>query len=279
MSSIGNGGEDTPAICAPLRSRQSYYMLNDFNHHHHHAVLAGNSWRYSSTHRVAVVKRDTWEYIWGRCRLAQKQLAATSHDASAMRTLVLAPVCDLFSQVCAWGAGLVGEVATEVEFQWVRMFWLQVCPVCVSCFHSRLTRPHILLLLLLLLLQGSRHADSHSGYWLPRIKQLTEAWKQFEVNAAECMQHLKRGAKAANAVTAPPLRCYDMMVYLLDDRQEKRREFSRREGHITYRKLPADCRPVQPVAPWFRTPTEPLPEDLTVPIAAVKKWKARRSAL
>ena len=41
----------------------TYYMARDFNANHHHAVLAGNTRRFSSTHRVAVVARDTFEYI------------------------------------------------------------------------------------------------------------------------------------------------------------------------------------------------------------------------
>jgi alpha-ketoglutarate-dependent dioxygenase FTO len=55
--------EATPALRLPLRTRETYYMLADFNAHHHHAVLAGASERYSSTHRVAVTDRDTWRYI------------------------------------------------------------------------------------------------------------------------------------------------------------------------------------------------------------------------
>jgi alpha-ketoglutarate-dependent dioxygenase FTO len=49
-------------------------MMRDFNAHHHHAVLTGNTRRFSSTHRVAVMARDTFEYIKGRCEAALKLL-------------------------------------------------------------------------------------------------------------------------------------------------------------------------------------------------------------
>ena len=61
-------------------------MLNDFNHHHHHAVIAGNTWRYSSTHRVAVVKRDTWDYIRERCELALAVNGDAPTNPKHMRT-------------------------------------------------------------------------------------------------------------------------------------------------------------------------------------------------
>lgn len=83
------------------------HRLNDFNHHHHHCVMTGDAARYSSTHRVAVQVKDTWKYIAKRTAealgLVQQALRL---DAAALRA--------------------VGETAGEVEFQWLRMFWLQV---------------------------------------------------------------------------------------------------------------------------------------------------------
>eukprot|EP00873_Tetraselmis_striata_P039668 jgi/Tetstr1/459932/TSEL_005271.t1 len=100
--------EATPALRVPLRTRETYYMLGDFNHHHHHAVLAGASDRYSSTHRVAVTGRDTWGYIKARCQAALGVVAAAG-----------GPV------VAADGLRAVGEALLEVELQWLRMFWMQ----------------------------------------------------------------------------------------------------------------------------------------------------------
>ena len=59
-----------------LPSRATYYMLRDFNAHHHHAVLAGDTRRYSSTHRVAVVDKDTFDHIRRVCVSAVRSLRA-----------------------------------------------------------------------------------------------------------------------------------------------------------------------------------------------------------
>merc|ERR1711991_602452 len=55
--------DKTPALVVPLKNRDTYFMLDDFNHHHQHAVITGSSWRYSCTMRVAITKKDTWQYI------------------------------------------------------------------------------------------------------------------------------------------------------------------------------------------------------------------------
>jgi len=102
----------TPALRVPLRTRDTYYMLNDFNHHHHHAVLAGRSKRYSSTHRVAVTAKDTWAYIRGRCQKALAVVRGTEGGAGK-------------AVVGSNDLRTVGEVHIEVELQWLRMFWIQ----------------------------------------------------------------------------------------------------------------------------------------------------------
>jgi FTO catalytic domain len=56
-----------PAVAVALPSGSAYYLLDDFNHHHQHAVLAGDSLRYASTHRVAKEEGHTLQYLRGRC--------------------------------------------------------------------------------------------------------------------------------------------------------------------------------------------------------------------
>ncbi|CAN0501252.1 unnamed protein product [Ectocarpus sp. 12 AP-2014] len=55
-----------PAVAVALPSRSAYFLLDDFNHHHQHAVLAGQSHRWSSTHRVAKKQGHSFDYISGR---------------------------------------------------------------------------------------------------------------------------------------------------------------------------------------------------------------------
>ena len=113
--------------------------------------------------------RDTFEYIKGRCEAALKMLPTLKaaagmedrgkngngggggrrgkhqqqhhRDASA----ALASLAKTIQRL--------GEIHREVEFQWIRMFWLQ----------------------------GTRHAESHRGYWKPRVEELTQAWERLEL--------------------------------------------------------------------------------------------------
>lgn len=149
--------------------------------------------------------------------------------------------------------------------------------------------------------QGQRHADTHSQYWLPRVQQLTQHWCTFERSAGDCFKSLELAATGPGATTnaSPPLRCYDMMLYLLEDRQTKRDEFHKRASHPTYavavpardrtpaaltvlrlpvaryRTLDKDFQPVLQANEWLSSNKGPLPEDLS---AAITQLKALRSA-
>lgn len=90
------GARIAPAVAVPLPSRAAYFLLDDFNHHHQHAgkqfpdldisqvtrltlllfvsppVLAGNTYRYASTHRVCKTEGHTFQSVRARCvRLLQ----------------------------------------------------------------------------------------------------------------------------------------------------------------------------------------------------------------
>lgn len=103
-------GVQCPVLRVPLKDRATYYMCGDFNATHHHAVLTGSSTRFSSTHRVGVVEKDTFSYIKKRCL-----------DALAM-------IPDLEranARVDSKQIQFLAECHREVEFQWIRMFHLQ----------------------------------------------------------------------------------------------------------------------------------------------------------
>ena len=100
---------ECPVLRVPLEDRATYYMCGDFNATHHHAVLTGSSARFSSTHRVGVVAKDTWKYIKKRC----------------IDALRLVPELEGDRVLDAKKIQLLAEVHREVEFQWIRMFHLQ----------------------------------------------------------------------------------------------------------------------------------------------------------
>lgn len=89
-------------------------------------VLTGRSWRYSSTHRVGVMQTDTFKYIDDLCRntLSFAKAKASSSPSSSL--------CD------AALIRRVGETLLELEFQWIKMFWIQGMAVCIAsqlCIH------------------------------------------------------------------------------------------------------------------------------------------------
>lgn len=92
-----------PAVSVSLPEECIYYMLDDFNHHHQHAVLAGETDRYASTHRVSRVEGHSFAYIAQRCTsLLGEKLKADK--ASIRKTLLL---------------------ADEVEYEWLRQYYIQ----------------------------------------------------------------------------------------------------------------------------------------------------------
>jgi mRNA N6-methyladenine demethylase len=194
------GDDVTPAIKVALKDRQTYYMLNDFNHHHHHSVLAGNTWRYSSTHRVAVTSKDTFDFAWKTCQEGNEAYSNILESIQKTSKNGIDPV--------AMRKG--AEAHLVIEFDWLRMY----------------------------VIQGKKHADSHSAYWQPAMDQLWEAWAEYEKALPIITDYLIHSGNAANP------RSKRMFVWLLDELVEKRREMKKRCRSPAYFALPEDERPM-----------------------------------
>ena len=231
----------SPALRVPLPSHATYYMARDFNANHHHAVLAGNTRRFSSTHRVAVVERDTFEYIKRRCEGALallprlKAAAEGARERNRRERSVLKSPASLAETLQA-----LGETHREVEFQWIRMFWLQ----------------------------GTRHARLHAEYWTPRVEELTQAWDAMELGYRWALGALRRAAETGDV----ELRAYDMAAYLLGEVAELREEHAKRSESGAYALVPEDCRPMR--KPAFAD-ASPLPENLKPVLATLEAWRNR----
>lgn len=111
-------GEETktPPVVLPTASGDLYWMLDSFNHHHEHAVLAGESTRYSSTHRVAKEGSHNVHNVLHRC---EKVLSAQGGPERRASDAVVRQECQL---------------QDEVEFEWLRQWHIQ------GAFHAGLHR-------------------------------------------------------------------------------------------------------------------------------------------
>ncbi|XP_012682460.2 alpha-ketoglutarate-dependent dioxygenase FTO isoform X2 [Clupea harengus] len=131
----------TPGLALPLQSGDCYYMTDDLNRTHQHCVLAGDSARFSSTHRVAQCSTGTLDYIQRRCAEALHNLKIDP-DTGAKSLSSLLPTT---LEHCE-------EIHNEVEFEWLRQYWFQ----------------------------GRRYARFCS-WWSQPMEQLEKDWIQMEV--------------------------------------------------------------------------------------------------
>ncbi|XP_038158903.1 alpha-ketoglutarate-dependent dioxygenase FTO [Cyprinodon tularosa] len=130
----------TPGLMLPLESGDCYYMRDDLNSTHQHCVLAGETPRFSSTHRVAECSKGTLTYIQSRCQEALSNLHSDPETGShSLVTLQLTAL-----QHCE-------EIHNEVEFEWLRQYWFQ----------------------------GQRYARFCS-WWSRPMEQLEKDWKLME---------------------------------------------------------------------------------------------------
>ena len=213
--------DSAPALRVPLQTRATYYMCGDFNATHHHAVLTGTSSRFSSTHRVGVVAKDTFKYIKNRC----------------VEALALVNQLETADRIDSKSIQHIAEVHREVEFQWIRMFYLQ----------------------------GKEHAELHAGYWRGKIEELTEAWDRFELTFRRVLSKLKRGSQ--------PPRAYAMMIYVLETIKELRDEYKKRLSSPAYGNLPEGLRPMTNSPPY--DDTSPLPFELSPVLRSLRSWKQK----
>lgn len=211
----------TPAVAVALGPGEAYYMLGEFNDHHHHAVLAGDAPRYSSTHRVAVVATDTWQYIAARCAEALPAGAAGA-PPSFGRGDVLS-VASL---------RLLEEVHSEAEFEWLRPWGVQ----------------------------GTAHAATHKGWWQPRMEQLEGIWRQLEARTAAHLAFLVAASAASPQQAAKQLpegvRCYDVLLGLLTKREGMATD-TKQQGRAGWRARAAarEYKSLSPGYQPFRFPT------------------------
>ena len=152
-----------------------------------------------------------------------------------------------------------------MEFQWIRMFWLQ----------------------------GTRHAAQHDGYWTRRIEELTQAWDVMELGAFifYLRRYFRMGnyidvvffftglrfamdacARAADGKAKAEPRAFEMLRYLLETIAKLREEHDARTQSGAYAQVPDDCKPVD--LPGFDD-SSPLPRNLRPVLNTLERHRRR----
>ena len=150
-----------------------------------------------------------------------------------------------------------------LEFDWLRMFWIQ----------------------------GQKHANSHHAFWQPQMATLHAVWSGFEVSAMQCglklleammvqeeevLQNInnknKNGRGTIEAVKSL-LRCASIYVWFLAELRDQRKDFFKRAKAKAYAKLPGDERPLA-LAPATTQPGEDVLDDLPLMIGEVEQSRA-----
>ncbi|XP_016352646.1 alpha-ketoglutarate-dependent dioxygenase FTO-like isoform X1 [Sinocyclocheilus anshuiensis] len=130
----------TPGLALPLQSGDCYYMTDDLNRTHQHCVLAGDTARFSSTHRVVQCCTGTLDYIQKRSSEALENL----HTDPEKNTKSLKSLLPSTLQH-------IEDIHNEVEFEWLRQYWFQ----------------------------GRRFARFCS-WWTKPMEQMEKDWKEME---------------------------------------------------------------------------------------------------
>lgn len=211
-----------PAVAVALPKKAVYYLLDDFNHHHQHAVLAGTTHRYASTHRVCRTDGHTYQSIKSRC-VAALQGTDRQYAVAKVRAEQLA--------------------MSEVEFEWIRQFYVQ----------------------------GQKHHDFH-GWWRAAMAVLLEYYSQLQLRTLKTLETLydaatgvdypssfadadgtnsdmsnrdrKTLAKRKKAVLSVDAESYSVMATALKERVEKRNGWRDREADKLYLSVDENCRPM-----------------------------------
>ena len=226
----------TPALVVPLKNKDSYFMLDDFNHHHQHAVITGSSWRYSCTMRVAITKLDTWEYIEKKasqaCNMAMKLKEKLIKNKNNLIALKETMDPQILRQL--------GSINQEIEFEWLRMFFIQ----------------------------GKEHMKAHVDYWLPRIEKLERYWQKIDRAINVCIHCLEDNQDLS---FKPTRRTLDILLWLLRERKTLRVEYERRMRHSAYKVLEPKWQPIV-ARPCDENDPHALPHDLNNVISIVDHY-------
>ncbi|TRY56804.1 hypothetical protein DNTS_005474 [Danionella cerebrum] len=172
----------TPGLALPLQSGDCYYLTDDLNRTHQHCVLAGDTARFSSTHRVVQCCTGTLDYIQKRCSEALENLhrdpGKNIKSLVSLLPSTLQHTEDIHNEttICESEPRLSdlmpgkddpaqaslkahSSKPTQVEFEWLRQYWFQ-----------------------------GRRYTRFCSWWSKPMEQMENDWKEMERMAHEVLR-------------------------------------------------------------------------------------------
>ena len=171
--------------------------------------------------RVAVTKQDTWDYILAKAlegndfaNSLMKKLSRSRDDPKSLSNAMDPQILRK-----------LGAANMEIEFEWLRMFFLQ----------------------------GKEHMKSHRQYWLPRIEKLEELWSNIDRSIYLSIHFLSENKSRLK----PKRRTLDILLWLLKERKSLRDEYGRRIRHSAYKVLDSQWQPMSKRPCYFAKANDP----------------------
>ena len=134
----------------------------------------------------------------------------------------------------------LGSINQEIEFEWLRMFFIQ----------------------------GKEHMKAHVDYWLPRIEKLERYWQKIDRAINVCIHCLEDNQDLS---FKPTRRTLDILLWLLRERKTLRVEYERRMRHSAYKVLEPKWQPIV-ARPCDENDPHALPHDLNNVISIVDHY-------
>lgn len=199
------GAATVPPVVMSTLDGDTYYLVGSFNHDHQHMVLAGSCPRISSTHRVAVVEKDTWAYIQTRMHLV---LGRRVEAKKLVRTRQLLSPEHLREEQ---------QVLTEIELEWLRQYWIQ----------------------------GKMHDQLRVYWQQPMRQLEEAWYKLERVTKKLVDEVVRSGGPSKAEQVKPWKQMVGILISELTLRNEGRKKFIQREQDRVYQRIVPEYQPVQ----------------------------------
>jgi len=239
----------TPAVSIDLPNESAYYMMDSFNHHHQHAVIAGDSLRYASTHRVCRLNGHTVQSVLEKC-LNVLNRSGKRHTLKQWRS--------------------EQSLLDEIEFEWIRQWYVQGkrhAEIRKSFWQEQIDS----------LVKMWKELESRTKSAFELLRHAVEDIPKIgSADKSTIRKFVKKRKKALLALEekhqVDHLSAYDLLIECISEREKKRGHWKNRYDDVAFHKVPKDCRPLP--LPIFLSPGETLGETLSESLRKLCGYRA-----